>query len=167
MRPVFCLICPMFAPFFPFFCTICLIFIVQRGHLAGIDALSAFRHEENTWCINFNIAPFPGYLKLVYYFYAETISETVHLRSIVPEKIYNCYYTWREAKSAEKEAIHGSLITADNLSKCISVLQFSPCCFSSRFYCIRTTSAILLRCLLPQSEAIHPVFLQTVLFHAL
>ena len=37
----------MFVPFFPFFCAICFIFIVQSGHLAGIDTLGAFRQEED------------------------------------------------------------------------------------------------------------------------
>ena len=37
----------MFVPFFPFFCAVCLIFVVKSGYLAGIDALSAFRHEED------------------------------------------------------------------------------------------------------------------------
>ena len=48
MRPVFCSFCSMFIPFFPFFCTICLIFVVQSGYLADVDALSAFRQEEDT-----------------------------------------------------------------------------------------------------------------------
>jgi len=28
----------MFVPFFSFFCAICLVFVVQSGYLAGIDA---------------------------------------------------------------------------------------------------------------------------------
>ena len=47
MRVNFCSIRPMFVPFFPFFCTICLIFVVKSGYLPGIDALGAFRQEEN------------------------------------------------------------------------------------------------------------------------
>jgi hypothetical protein len=46
-REDFCSICPMFVPFFPFFCAICLIFIVKSGYLTDIDALSAFRQEED------------------------------------------------------------------------------------------------------------------------
>ena len=37
----------MFVPFFPFFCTICLVFVVKSGHLTDIDALGAFRQEED------------------------------------------------------------------------------------------------------------------------
>lgn len=43
-----CSICPMFVPFFPFYCAIYLVFVVKSGYLAGIDALGAFRQEEDS-----------------------------------------------------------------------------------------------------------------------
>ena len=40
---------PNVRPVFSFFCAIYFIFVVQSGYLAGIDAFSAFRHEEDSY----------------------------------------------------------------------------------------------------------------------
>ena len=40
---------PNVLPVFPIFCTICFIFVIQSGYLTGIDALSAFRQEEDCY----------------------------------------------------------------------------------------------------------------------